>query len=84
MNSCRYPEVAKNSALFQNLVAGEWINRHQDLLIIGPTESDSYCPPRYIIRMPSHFDAARETAAAAYTVHPRKFPVIFPVSRDLR
>jgi hypothetical protein len=23
MNSCRYPEVAKNSALFQKLVAGE-------------------------------------------------------------
>jgi hypothetical protein len=43
MNSCRYPEVAKNSALFQKLVAGEWINRHQNLLIIGPTESDS-CP----------------------------------------
>jgi hypothetical protein len=43
MNSCRYPEVAKNSALFQKLVAGEWINRHQNLLILGPTESDS-CP----------------------------------------
>ena len=33
--------------------AGEWINRHQDLLIIGPTESDLYRPPHYIIRMPS-------------------------------
>jgi hypothetical protein len=71
MNSCRYPEAAENSALFQKLVAGEWPNRHHNLLVIEPTKSDSYCKPRYIIRMPSHFDAGRETAAAAYAVHPR-------------
>jgi hypothetical protein len=28
---------ARQSALFQKLVAGEWIERHQNLLIIGPT-----------------------------------------------
>jgi hypothetical protein len=27
--------------LFQKLVAGEWIDRHQNLLIIGPTEPGS-------------------------------------------
>jgi DNA replication protein DnaC len=59
-------------ALFQKLVAGDWIERHQNLLIIGPTESDSYCPPRYAIRMPSLFDADRETPAAEYAVHPHR------------
>ena len=48
-----------DKALFHKLVAGDWIDRHHNLLIIGPTESDSYCPPRYAVRMPSHFDAGR-------------------------
>jgi DNA replication protein DnaC len=60
-----------DKALFQKLVASEWIERHQNLLIVGPTESDSYCPPRYAIRMPSHFDADRETPAVDYVVHPQ-------------
>jgi hypothetical protein len=47
MNSCRYPEAAKNLALFQKLVAGEWANRHHNLLVIEPTKSDSYCKPLY-------------------------------------
>ena len=61
-----------DKALFQKLVAGDWIDRHQNLLVIGPTESNSYCPPRYAIRMPSHFDADRETPAADYVVHPQR------------
>ncbi|MGH8733787.1 MAG: ATP-binding protein, partial [Burkholderiales bacterium] len=50
---------ALDKALFHKLVAGDWINRHHNLLIIGPTESDSYCPLRYAVRMPSHFDVGR-------------------------
>lgn len=30
-----------DKALFQKLIAGEWIERHQNLLIIGPTEPAS-------------------------------------------
>ena len=30
-----------DKALFQKLAAGEWIDRHQNLLIAGPTDPDS-------------------------------------------
>ena len=30
-----------DKTLFHKLVAGEWINRHQNLLIVGPTEPAS-------------------------------------------
>ena len=43
----------------------------KNLALKGPPESDSYCPPRYAIRMPSHFDANRETPAVDYVVHPQ-------------
>ena len=59
-------------ALFQKLIAGEWIARHQNLLVIGPTESGSYCPPRYAVRMPSHFDVDRQTTAPEYGVDPQR------------
>ena len=62
MNSCRYHDVAKNSALFQKLVAGEW-TIGTFFLIIGPTKSNSYCQPRYIIR--SRASAARLISARA-------------------
>jgi hypothetical protein len=61
MNSCRYPEVAKISALFKKLVAGEWATSKSSVQRCALGNS----------RMPSHFDAGRETAAAAYAVHPR-------------
>ena len=61
-----------DKALFQKLVAGEWIERYQNLLIIGPTESGSYCPPRYAVRMPSHFGVDRQTTAAEYGVDPQR------------
>ena len=54
------------------LAQGAWLKAKENLIITGQTEFDSYRPPRYIITMPSHFDAGRETPAAAYAVHPRR------------
>jgi DNA replication protein DnaC len=52
-------------AHFQSLAAGRWIEAAQNLIIEGPTEPDSYCPSRYLLRFQSHFGADRQTAAAA-------------------
>ena len=54
------------------LAQGAWLKAKENLIITGQTESDSYCPPRYAIRMPSLFDADRETPAAEYAVHPHR------------
>jgi hypothetical protein len=61
-----------DKALFQKLAAGDWIDRKQNLIVIGPTESGSYCPPRYAVRMSSHFDVDRQTTAAEYGVDPQR------------
>jgi DNA replication protein DnaC len=52
-------------ALFLELASCHWLRAHQHLAIIGPTEPDSYCPSRYALTFPSHFDADRQTAAVA-------------------
>lgn len=49
-----------------------WIEPGANILIFGPSESDSYCPPRYVIRMPSHFGADRQTTAAEHGVDPQR------------
>ena len=54
------------------LVDGDWIARKQNLMITGATEPDSDCPPRYAVRMPSHFDVDRQTTAAEYGVDPQR------------
>src|SRR6184192_4140642 len=58
-------------AFFAKLVDGDWIDRKHNLLITGPTEFGSYCPPRYAVRMPFHFDVDRQTTAAEYGVDPQ-------------
>jgi len=60
-----------NQTLVHDLAGGGFIAQQRNAVLVGGSESDSYCPPRYIIRMPSHFDAGHETPAAAYAVHPR-------------
>jgi DNA replication protein DnaC len=64
------PSLDRNRILA--LAQLDFIDRNEVIHFLGPPESDSYCPPRYIIRMPSHFDAGRETPAAAYAVLPRR------------
>ena len=58
-------------SLFIKLASCDWIRQHHNLLITGPCESDSYCPPRYAVRIPSHFDVDRQTTAADCGVDPR-------------
>ena len=58
-------------AQIQELASLGFVERAENVVLLGPSESDSYCPPRYAIRMPSHFDADRETPAVDYVVHPQ-------------
>jgi hypothetical protein len=53
-----------DKALFHELAAGDWIDRHQNLIVIGPTESDSYCSSLHLLRSPALFVADCKTADA--------------------
>jgi len=53
-----------NKALVVELARSEYVARRENIIAVGNTESDSYCPPRYGVRIPSHFDADRQTTAA--------------------
>ena len=65
------PMVSK--AQVMALTAGDsWLEKGANLLLFGPTESGSYCPPRYAVRMPSHFGVDRQTTAAEYGVDPQR------------
>jgi DNA replication protein DnaC len=64
------PSIDKGQ--IRELAASRWVAHGDTLLLLGPTESDSYCPPRYAIRMPSHFDADRQTTAAECGADPRR------------
>jgi hypothetical protein len=56
----------------RELAAGTFLDAKRNAIFIGGTESGSYCPPRYAVRMPSHFDADRQTTAAEYGVDPQR------------
>ena len=51
-------------AFFAKLVDGDWIARKQNLLITGPTESDSYYSSLHLLRSPALFVADCQTADA--------------------
>jgi IstB-like ATP binding protein len=51
-------------ALFQKLVEGEWINAHDNLALIGPTECDSYCSSLDLLKDPTLSDADCQTTDA--------------------
>jgi hypothetical protein len=55
-----------DKALLQKLVAGDWIDRHQNLLIIGPPECDSYCSSLHLLKTPTLSDADCQTADAEF------------------
>jgi len=47
------------------LAAGDvWLKTGANLLLFGPPESDTYCPPRYAVIVQALFGADRQTAAA--------------------
>ena len=49
-----------------------FVDRAEVVHLLGPPESDSYCPPRYAVRMSSHFDADRQTTGADFGVDRRR------------
>ena len=53
-----------DKALFHKLAAGDWIDRHQNLIVIGPPESDSYCPSLDLLKTPALSDADCQTTDA--------------------
>ena len=63
---------ALNKMQVLELARCEWIERRENVIAVGPSESDSYCPPRYAVRMPSHFDADRQTTGADFGVDRRR------------
>jgi DNA replication protein DnaC len=44
-------------ALFQKLTEGAWIDAHENLILCGPTECDSYCSSPYLLKIPTLSDA---------------------------
>ncbi len=53
-----------DKALFAKLVLGDWIAQRQNLIVIGPTESDSYCSSLDLLIIPALFVADFQTADA--------------------
>ncbi|WP_414645908.1 ATP-binding protein [Bradyrhizobium sp. 26S5] len=48
----------------RDFAASRWIANGENVLLLGPPESDSYCSPRYAVIVQALFGADRRTAAA--------------------
>ena len=48
----------------RDLAASRWIANGENVVLLGPPESDSYCPPRYAVIVQALFGADRRTAGA--------------------
>jgi DNA replication protein DnaC len=55
----------------RDLAASRWIANGENVLLLGPPESDSYCPSRYPLRVQVLFDQDRQTMAAGAAAHAR-------------
>ena len=53
-----------DKALFARLVSGDWIDQRQNLIVIGPPESDSYCSSLDLPKTPALSDADCQTTDA--------------------
>ena len=60
-----------NKTLVLELARSEYVTRRENIIAVGNSESDSYCPSLYAIRMPSHFVADCQTTAADCGVDPQ-------------
>ena len=60
-----------NKMLVLELARGAYVERRENVIALGNTEPDSYCPSRYLLRFQSHFGAGRQTAAAAGGADPQ-------------
>jgi DNA replication protein DnaC len=56
----------------RELAASRWIANGENVLLLGPPESDSYCPSRYPLRVEVLFDPDRQTMAAGSAAHARR------------
>ncbi|VIO71659.1 hypothetical protein CI41S_30230 [Bradyrhizobium ivorense] len=57
------PMLSKAQAMA--LAAGDvWLKTGANLLLFGPPESDSYCPPRYAVIVQALFGGDRQTTGA--------------------
>ena len=62
---------ALNKMLALKLARCAYIEQRENVIALGPSEPDSYCPSRYLLRFQSHFGAGRQTAAAAGGADPQ-------------
>ncbi|WP_276581206.1 ATP-binding protein [Bradyrhizobium sp. 186] len=56
----------------RDLAASRWIANGENVLLLGPPESDSYCPSRCPLRVEALFDPDRQTMAAGTAAHARR------------
>jgi IstB-like ATP binding protein len=61
-----------NKTLVLELARSEYVTRRENIIAVGNSESDSYCPSLYAIIMPSHFVADCQTTAADCGVDPQR------------
>jgi DNA replication protein DnaC len=64
------PSLDKNRIMA--LAELKFIDRTEVLHLVGPPESDSYCPSRYPLRVEVLFDPDRQTMAAGSAAHARR------------
>ncbi|SFK29317.1 IstB-like ATP binding protein [Bradyrhizobium sp. Gha] len=65
------PMISK--AQVMALAAGDsWLGKGANLLLFGPPESDSYCPPRYAIIVQALFGGDRQTTGAGSAAPARR------------
>jgi len=61
-----------NQTLVHDLAGGAFFAQQRNVVLVGGSESDSYCPSLYAVRMPSHFVADCQTTAADCGVDPQR------------
>jgi len=72
LDDFQFESTPINETLVNDLAGGGFIAQQRNAVLVGGTESGSYCPPRYAVRMPSHFDVDRQTTAPEYGVDPQR------------
>ena len=72
LDDFRFEDTPINETLVRDLAGGDFIAQQRNAVLVGGTDSGSYCPPRYAVRMPSHLDVDRQMTAAEYGVDPQR------------
>ena len=72
LNDFHFEGTPINETLVNDLASGAFFAQQRNVVLVGGTESNSYCPSLYAIRMPSHFVADCQTTAADCGVDPQR------------